>query len=221
MRRFELVEGTSSKFWEIELEGAGFTVRFGRIGTAGQTQQKSFATPEKARAEHDKLVAEKVKKGYAEVGATAGTQVAPAPAPVPKKTAAKPAAKVPKAEPEASPEPEIAASPATEASLARRAGGAGARRRTRASSAGWRSRSAPARWRGWTWTRASSPAPWRSRPSSCSGAWSPRPPSPSPSPSWCAIWRGCGLEPERGRYFPSSFRASTRSSVEKPWSKRP
>lgn len=68
MRRFEFVDGPSSKFWEISVEGTGFTVRFGRIGTAGQTQQKSFASEEKAKAEHDKLVAEKVKKGYAEVG---------------------------------------------------------------------------------------------------------------------------------------------------------
>ena len=68
-RRFELIEGTSSKFWEIDLRGASFAVCFGRIGTAGQTSEKSFADAAKARAEHDKLVAEKTKKGYAEVGA--------------------------------------------------------------------------------------------------------------------------------------------------------
>ena len=39
-RRFELVEGTSSKFWQIELSGASFTVTFGRLGTSGQTQLK-------------------------------------------------------------------------------------------------------------------------------------------------------------------------------------
>ena len=69
MRRFEMVEGTSSKFWEIALEGASFTVRFGRIGTDGQTQNKSFQSPTLAQTEHDKLVAEKVKKGYREVSA--------------------------------------------------------------------------------------------------------------------------------------------------------
>lgn len=86
MRRFEFVEGTSSKFWEIALDGSSFVVRWGRIGTAGQEQTKSFPTPEKARSEHDKLVAEKTKKGYVEVGeppAAAGEEPAtdaPAPA---------------------------------------------------------------------------------------------------------------------------------------------
>jgi len=71
MRRLELVEGASSKFWEIQLEGTGFTVRWGRIGTNGQTQQKNFATEQKAKDEHDKLLTEKLKKGYSEVGASA------------------------------------------------------------------------------------------------------------------------------------------------------
>ena len=66
MRRFELVEGTSSKFWEIALDGTSFTVRFGRIGTQGQSQEKSWPTADKAKSEHDKLVAEKTKKGYEE-----------------------------------------------------------------------------------------------------------------------------------------------------------
>lgn len=62
--RYEFVEGSSSKFWEIELSGTAFTVKWGRIGTDGQTQVKKFASADKAQAEHDKLVAEKVKKGY-------------------------------------------------------------------------------------------------------------------------------------------------------------
>jgi predicted DNA-binding WGR domain protein len=82
MRRFERVEGSSSKFWEIAIEGASFTVRFGRIGTQGQTQTKSFATDDQARAAHDKLVAEKVKKGYAEVDAGDAPPLAAKPAPI-------------------------------------------------------------------------------------------------------------------------------------------
>jgi predicted DNA-binding WGR domain protein len=66
MRRFEFVEGTSSKFWEIEQSGTQLTVRFGRIGSNGQTQLKTFGSDEAARKEHDKLVAEKTKKGYSE-----------------------------------------------------------------------------------------------------------------------------------------------------------
>lgn len=63
-RRFELIGGGSSKFWEIALSGSHVTVRFGKIGTNGQTSVKDLGSPEKAKKEHDKLVAEKTKKGY-------------------------------------------------------------------------------------------------------------------------------------------------------------
>lgn len=70
-RRFELVEGTSNKFWEIAVGDSSHTVRFGKIGTAGQSKTKAFATPRDAQRDADKLVAEKVGKGYREVGAAA------------------------------------------------------------------------------------------------------------------------------------------------------
>jgi len=41
-------------------------VRFGRIGTAGQTQSKTFADAARARREADQLIGEKLKKGYRE-----------------------------------------------------------------------------------------------------------------------------------------------------------
>ena len=66
MRLFVLKDGTSNKFWNIELNGAEFTVTFGRIDTNGQTQTKSFASATEAKKAHDKLVAEKLKKGYFE-----------------------------------------------------------------------------------------------------------------------------------------------------------
>ncbi len=91
MRRFELVEGTSSKFWQIVRDSASILVQFGRIGTNGQAQQKSFDSDVAAEAEVTKLIREKVKKGYAEVGA-------PAAAPVVTNVRVKP-----KAEPSASP----------------------------------------------------------------------------------------------------------------------
>lgn len=65
-RRFEFVGGSSQKFWEISVSGTSFTVRFGRIGTAGQSQTKSFADEAKARREAEYLIVEKVKKGYVE-----------------------------------------------------------------------------------------------------------------------------------------------------------
>jgi predicted DNA-binding WGR domain protein len=66
-RRFELVSDTSRKFWEIAVENDSFTVRFGRIGTAGQSQTKTFAEAGKSKSEAEKLIAEKVKKGYVEI----------------------------------------------------------------------------------------------------------------------------------------------------------
>jgi predicted DNA-binding WGR domain protein len=65
-RYFEFVEGTSSKFWEIALEGTSFTTRYGKIGTDGQQSLKEYASEAAAKKEYDKLVAEKTKKGYLE-----------------------------------------------------------------------------------------------------------------------------------------------------------
>lgn len=66
-QRFELKDESHQKFWEVEQQGAAFSVRFGRIGTEGQTKTKSTAGPEQARLEVDKLIAEKTKKGYSKV----------------------------------------------------------------------------------------------------------------------------------------------------------
>lgn len=65
-RYFELVEGTSSKFWEIAVSGSDYTTRYGRIGSSGQSTTKTASSPDAAQREADKLVAEKTKKGYAE-----------------------------------------------------------------------------------------------------------------------------------------------------------
>ena len=66
IRRFELVEGTTSKFWEIELRDVEHTVRYGRIGTAGQARTKAFPDATAAAADAARLVEEKTAKGYAE-----------------------------------------------------------------------------------------------------------------------------------------------------------
>jgi len=63
---FEFVGGSSQKFWEISLSGNSFTVRFGRIGTAGQFQAKTFADDSKAKQKATHLINEKLKKGYVE-----------------------------------------------------------------------------------------------------------------------------------------------------------
>lgn len=67
MRRFEFNDGKSQKFWEIALEGDSFSVRYGRIGADGQSSTKTYASAADAEKEANKLIASKVKKGYAEV----------------------------------------------------------------------------------------------------------------------------------------------------------
>jgi predicted DNA-binding WGR domain protein/cell wall assembly regulator SMI1 len=95
MPRYELSDGASNKFWEITLDGPRFKTRYGRIGSAGQVTLKEYDSAETAKREHDKLVAEKVKKGY-RIGRTPPAQTAkvakPAMMAKPAKTA-KPTAK--------------------------------------------------------------------------------------------------------------------------------
>jgi predicted DNA-binding WGR domain protein len=67
MRRFEFVGGGVAKFWEIDVKGKEVQVRFGRNGTHGQREVKTFADEAKASRHADKKVAEKVRKGYREV----------------------------------------------------------------------------------------------------------------------------------------------------------
>jgi len=85
MRRFELVEGTASKFWEIEqTESHELNIRWGRIGTAGQSQTKPFADAGKAKAMLDKLVKEKTGKGYIEASVAADESIGRTEKPMPK-----------------------------------------------------------------------------------------------------------------------------------------
>ncbi|AVV49073.1 WGR domain-containing protein [Leptospira santarosai] len=58
----------SDKFWNIEVSENSFTVTYGKTGTAGQTQTKTFDNEEKCLKEAGKLLSEKLKKGYVEVG---------------------------------------------------------------------------------------------------------------------------------------------------------
>lgn len=65
-RSLELVAGGSGKFWEVTREGREVVVRYGRIGTTGQTTTKSLTTEDAAAVYVDKLIAEKLRKGYLE-----------------------------------------------------------------------------------------------------------------------------------------------------------
>src|SRR2546428_13731839 len=74
MRTFTFTDEKSNKFWNIELKGKSFEVTFGKIGAKGQTQIKDFPDEAKALKEHDKLVAEKVAKGYVETTTAASAK---------------------------------------------------------------------------------------------------------------------------------------------------
>jgi predicted DNA-binding WGR domain protein len=66
-RHFEYVGGSSAKFWEVSNSGAEVTVRFGRIGTDGQTHTKTLPDAGAAATHAEKLISQKTAKGYQEV----------------------------------------------------------------------------------------------------------------------------------------------------------
>ncbi|MFD0367491.1 WGR and DUF4132 domain-containing protein [Streptomyces sp. NPDC127114] len=85
MRRWEHAGDGSAKFWEAGVDGTSVTVRFGRVGTAGQTRVKEFESVDAAESYLVRTIGEKERKGYAAVGDAPGTPAAtvggPAPAP--------------------------------------------------------------------------------------------------------------------------------------------
>jgi len=68
VRCFEFVEGGSRKFWHVAVDGSELVVSFGRIGTQGQVKRKPFAAADGARREAERLIREKLAKGYRETG---------------------------------------------------------------------------------------------------------------------------------------------------------
>ena len=62
--RFE--QGSSRKFWRAGVHGNELRVTYGRIGSTGQNNVKQFDSAERAQREMNKLVEEKLRKGYIE-----------------------------------------------------------------------------------------------------------------------------------------------------------
>jgi uncharacterized protein (TIGR02996 family) len=75
--RYEFSEGSSNKFWDITLAGKSFTTTYGKIGANGQTTIKTFKSDAQAKSEYEKLIAEKVKKGYAPADGGNGAAASP------------------------------------------------------------------------------------------------------------------------------------------------
>jgi predicted DNA-binding WGR domain protein len=57
--------GGSHKFYEVVVNDCVVTVRYGRIGDQGQSQTKTHPTAQKAKADAQKKINEKQRKGYA------------------------------------------------------------------------------------------------------------------------------------------------------------
>ncbi|EFG1822884.1 DUF4132 domain-containing protein [Escherichia coli] len=66
MRHFIFQDEKSHKFWAVEQQGNELHISWGKVGTNGQNQVKSFADAAAAEKAELKLIAEKVKKGYVE-----------------------------------------------------------------------------------------------------------------------------------------------------------
>ncbi|WP_034303696.1 AAA domain-containing protein [Herbaspirillum sp. RV1423] len=63
-RSLSFEQGGSSKFWRAMQKGVDVSISYGRLGSNGQTILKQFDSPERAQREMEKLVSEKLRKGY-------------------------------------------------------------------------------------------------------------------------------------------------------------
>ncbi|HBI01452.1 MAG TPA: molybdenum metabolism regulator, partial [Flavobacterium sp.] len=70
-KHLKYIDGNSDKFWQIEVKGNQYTVTYGKNGTSGVSQIKSFESDELCLKTAEKLVNEKLKKGYSETGEVA------------------------------------------------------------------------------------------------------------------------------------------------------
>lgn len=69
-RTFINQNDNSNKFWTIEQSDKSYLVNWGKIGTKGRTTSKNFSTVEDCVKEVEKLIEEKVSKGYKELVGT-------------------------------------------------------------------------------------------------------------------------------------------------------
>jgi TPR repeat protein len=70
-KRFQLVYGKSAKFWEVSVSGSSMTTTYGRIGSKGQRTEKNFSSSDEAQKAADRLIRQKIDKGYTQVKAVA------------------------------------------------------------------------------------------------------------------------------------------------------
>jgi len=63
----EFSDDKSHKFYEVTVLGTSVTIRYGRIGSSGQSSSTTYATAEKAQSEATQKINEKLRKGYVQV----------------------------------------------------------------------------------------------------------------------------------------------------------
>ncbi|ORR91559.1 hypothetical protein BIQ82_11500, partial [Escherichia coli] len=66
MKTYIYQDEKSHKFWAVEQQGNELHINWGKVGSNGQSQVKSFADAAAAEKAELKLIAEKTKKGYVE-----------------------------------------------------------------------------------------------------------------------------------------------------------
>ena len=57
-------DATSNKFWTAEADGTNQIISFGAVGTQGRRSEKQFASAEACLTDTEKLIQQKIKKGY-------------------------------------------------------------------------------------------------------------------------------------------------------------
>ena len=73
-RYLEFKDAKSNKFWEVSVTGKVVNIRYGKLGTDGQSSIKVLSTPAEAESHAEKQAAGKLKKGYKEAKAKAVTK---------------------------------------------------------------------------------------------------------------------------------------------------
>ncbi len=74
---FHCTTDEAHKFWRVLVTDTVQTVCYGRIGTAGHSQEKVFESPEEAQAATARIIAQKLAKGYYRVTETEAADVRP------------------------------------------------------------------------------------------------------------------------------------------------
>lgn len=76
MRRFEFIQGNEAKFWEVVRRGGTLTMVSGKIGGNAKSRTKSLDDYMAAEQEFDRLIRDKLRRGYVEVQAASEAPLA-------------------------------------------------------------------------------------------------------------------------------------------------